>query len=676
MYSAILKESESAEASYDLGLNVIEEDPDGEFSNYVEPFRPAMSPWLVSQVKSNNTGEYNLSRLFRFISISDGNAANYQVKVSIQRIKPDEGTFDVIVRDFYDTDFAPVVLEKFSNCTMVEGEESFIGYKIGTADGLYEAKSKYVVVELPNGNEVTETCIPAGFMGYPVPRYGCTSLISMSYNTEFDSTIKPKRQYFGLNDKVIDEDALSYKGVQAYYENEDGFLSSKVLTSGFHLDSILSVATATTVLIDSIEGTETGAPFTFETVSPLNKNAAYKKIPRIGRETDMKGTLYEDLNNRKFTVYLYGGFDGWNVFNETRTNTDDYRANKYYVFDTVGTDALYKTIYKNVNGVPETQVSASSTVEMAADLNQGLDLKLPETAITTDYYAYLAGYKQFANPNEVDINLFATPGIDWVHNRQLVEDALDIVEDADDGRGGDALYIITTPMTDETNEDFMRMTEITSALDDSELDTSYAATFYPWCKYFDDNYKMYIEMPVTRDVVRDMAYTDNKLYPWFTPAGVSRGDVDCVRSSRRLTLLDEDDLYEDRINPIKSFARKEGVKVWGNKTLLSADNPLNRINVRRLMIRVKQLVVDASKKLIFEQYDADLERQFRSIVDPILADVKSKRGISDYKIITEVTPETRDQHILPAKILVKPTPALEYVSITFVVHPESVDFQE
>jgi hypothetical protein len=94
------------------------------------------------------------------------------------------------------------------------------------------------------------------------------------------------------------------------------------------------------------------------------------------------------------------------------------------------------------------------------------------------------------------------------------------------------------------------------------------------------------------------------------------------------------------------------------------------------MIRVKKLISEAARNLIFEQYDDTLEKQFRGLVEPILADVKSKRGIFDYRVMTEVTPETRDQHILPARILIKPTPALEYISISFVVYPQSVDFQE
>jgi phage tail sheath protein FI len=154
-----------------------------------------------------------------------------------------------------------------------------------------------------------------------------------------------------------------------------------------------------------------------------------------------------------------------------------------------------------------------------------------------------------------------------------------------------------------------------------------------------------------------------------------RGNVECVKTTFKTTLTDEDKLYEVGINPIKSYAQ-DGVKLWGNKTTYNVESPLNRINVRRLMIRVKKLITEAARHLIFEQYDETLEKQFRGIVEPILADVKSNRGIIDYRVITESTPETRDQHILPAKILIKPTQALEYISISFVVYPESVSFDE
>ena len=281
---------------------------------------------------------------------------------------------------------------------------------------------------------------------------------------------------------------------------------------------------------------------------------------------------------------------------------------------------------------------------------------------------------QFANPEDVDINLFATPGINWYDQSLLSEDALDVIEDSEDGRGGDALYIMDAPQYDIDMNPYTA-DDVALFLEETELDSPYACTYWPWVKYYDGNSKRYIDLPPTKDVVRDMAATDNVSFPWFSPAGLTRGEVECAKAYYKTTLLDEDTLYENMINPIKTFA-VDGVKVWGNKTLYHQETPRNRINVSRLMIRVKKLVSQAARNLIFEQYDVTLEKQFRSVVEPILQDVKSNRGIYDYRVVTESTEETRDQHILPAKILIKPTPALEYISISFVVYPESVEFDE
>jgi phage tail sheath protein FI len=295
-------------------------------------------------------------------------------------------------------------------------------------------------------------------------------------------------------------------------------------------------------------------------------------------------------------------------------------------------------------------------------------LNLPSTAVTSDYYAYLAGYRVFANPQDVDINLLATPGINWADNLLLTEEVIDVIEDKEDGRGGDTLYIMASPNMVDVNE-------LAEKFEESCINSSHACTYAPWIMYYDSSNKKYLSLPVTKDVVRNMAATDNNSYPWFAPAGMERGGVNCVKADFKTTLADEDVLYENRINPVKTFAQ-DGVKIWGNKTAYNVDSPLNRINVRRLMIRVQKLVKSAAKNLIFTQYDDTLDKQFRGLIEPILADVKANRGISDYRILTEVTPETRDQHILPAKILIKPTPALEYISISFVVYPDSVSFDE
>lgn len=612
------------------------------YDDFREMYRPGQTPWIVSDV-SASWGEEEKERnatmrkLFKFITISDGNAANYQVKVSIQNIKPDEGTFDVVVRDFNDDDSSPMILEKFSKCSLAEGDSSYIAFKIGTVDGGYASKSKYIAVEMADGEDL-QNCIPAGFLGYPMPKYDSENSerapFRMKYYNKFDASKKPKRQYFGLTNRVIDPDILAYKGY--YFYDNLGDANPDMICNGFHMDAVLNKYESGNTFVDGMPG------YVFTTVDAL-KVGSEGSIPRLINATYINDTIYKDVALRKFTVYFYGGFDGWDVNRESRTNTDGYKASRYSVEGSVAFS------YVTENG-----------------LNSSLNL--PMTAITTDYYAYLAGYKKFANPQDVDINVFATPGIDWYNNTLLTEDALEIIEDKEDGRGGDAIYVMAPPRDLDPEE-------VVYAFADTEIDSSYAATYYPWVMYYDSGNKRYLRLPVTKDVVRNMAKTDNDSYPWFAPAGTQRGIVKCIKADHKTTVNEEDRLYEGRINPVKTFAQ-DGVKIWGNKTTYTADSPLNRVNVRRLMIRIKKLVSEAAKHLIFEQYDDTLEKQFKGLVEPILADVKANRGLYDYRVLTEVTPETRDQHILPAKILVKPTPALEYISISFVVYPESINFEE
>lgn len=624
------------EAVYENNLNgaiekeILTASEDVIYDDYLEGFRAAQTPWFVSDAsisEENGKKIAKMRKLFKFITISDGNSANYQVKVSIQNVNPEDGTFDVVVRDFNDSDANPVMLERFSKCNLVEGDSNYIAYKIGTSDGGYLSKSKYILVEMAESEDL-RNAVPAGFLGYPMPTYGSTNGINMTYNTLFNPGIKTKKQYFGISDlSGVDVDMLSYKG-RAFYSDDS------YNRNGFHLDSM--VEKCNEIYVDGISGHK------FTSVS-ADKVSNTSRVPRIiNSAVYMNETIYKDIRARKFTACFYGGFDGWDINRESRTNTDDYKSTKYKGGDTV---------FSNKVSIDDTN----------------LPVNLPATAITSDYYAYLAGYRVFANPQDVDINLFATPGIDWYNNTLLTEEAIDMIEDAEDGRGGDALYIMSSPHGFDAEE-------LASMFSDVEINSSYACTYAPWVMYYDASNKRYLDLPVTKDVVRNMASTDNNSYPWFAPAGMERGNVNCVKAEYKTTLANEDDLYENRINPVKTFAQ-DGVKIWGNKTAYTIESPLNRINVRRLMIRVKKLITSAAKNLIFTQYDDTLEKQFRGLIEPILADVKSNRGISDYRIMTEVTPETKDQHILPAKILIKPTPALEYISISFVVYPESVSFE-
>lgn len=635
---------------------------DCDMNNYKSAYRYASTPWIVS----NLMGDYKhieLKRLFRFHTISDGDASNSEVKISIENIKPDEGTFDVVIRDINDTDEYQVVLEKFRKCNLSVGSKNYIAYKIGSYDGSYESKSKYVTVECKEG-EMTPFTVPAGFLGYPQIKYDGYPVLDnkqsniinplFKYNRSYDVDVKNRKQYFGLSTRVgVDLDMFTYKGRSAYIDKPD------MLTHGFHLDSRLDLysngyTSSTnsngynpTVTVDGEVG------YKFDAVSRNSRTTTLTNAPIIGAEEAMQGTIYEYVDLRKFTLYFYGGFDGWDKFREARTNTNDFKMSKY-----LGTYDFNSGEGYAFDRIEDTE-----------------SLGLNQVGITSDWYAYLAGIRQFANPEAVDINVFATPGIDYVNNTSLVEEAIEMIEE----ERADSIYVVTTPDKPYGAGDFVdemyTPDDAVFNLEDTEINSNYTCTYYPWVKYLDEDNHQYIYLPPTKDAVRDMAQTDNTAYPWFAPAGLERGDVDCVKAHFITKLSDEDTLYEGRINPIKTFAA-DGVHIWGQKNLQVAESQLNRIAVRRLLLRMRKLIAIACRNLIFEPNDTTTKNSFLSIVTPIMDNIKSNRGISDYQIEVDDTVEARERRELPARIFFKPYNALEYVLLDFVVTPEGMSFSD
>lgn len=617
-----------------------------DMSDYHEAYRCASTPWIVSEIKGTDATRAMVKKLFRFHTITDGNYANQQVKVSIANIKPDDGTFDVYVRDFYDSDANPVILESYKNLTMVPTNPKYIGLQIGTLDGAYESQSKYVMVEIIENDE-TAQCIPAGFLGYPVRDYGSELLApTFEYNLYYDDNIKEKRQYFGLSDLTgIDVDMLNYKGKNAYTDNY-----AVGYTDPFHLDSTLSKeilkSLNITVMVDDDTTTE---DLNWNAVSVNNVVDGEDKAPVIGSEEEMEGTIYEDVKLRKFTVCFYGGFDGWDIYRKSRTNTNEFKANKY------------KGTIINGHGATFSRMNKPEIYSLSGN------------CITSDYYAYLAGINQFENPERYIINLFATPGIDYVNNELLVKDAIDMVEER-----LDTLYITTTPDkpwgAGDAADEMYSSADAAANLEDVGISTYYAATYYPWVKYFDKNNNIYINLPVTKDVLRNMADVDVKRFPWIAPAGMERGNIECAKMHFYAKLEDRDNLYDGRINPLMSYP--EGVRVWGNKTMYECleTDPMNRINAVRLMLYMRKLIIESSRGLLFEPNDGTLKEEFDSILRPILRQIKADRGITDFILKISQTPEQMDMHELSCALSVKPTPDLEYIEIEFNVTPQGVEF--
>ena len=272
------------------------------------------------------------------------------------------------------------------------------------------------------------------------------------------------------------------------------------------------------------------------------------------------------------------------------------------------------------------------------------------------------------------MNLLATAGVDYQNNEEIVKYALNMVEDR-----ADLFYIMDAPRV-TVGETKGTPDEVVEALELTGIDTTYAATYWPWVQVADVNTSRYVYMAPTFAVVRAMAFTDNKYQSWYAPAGFLRGSVpsNVIRADVRLTKSERDVLYAGRINPIMD-STQNGVLIWGQKTLQIKESALDRINVRRLLLRIERLVAAASISLVFEQNDQTLRDQFLAKVEPILLQIQNQRGITGFKVTMDAsnnTPDTIDRNMLIGKIQIKPTRVAEFIDLTFQILPTGANFEE
>jgi len=581
---------------------------------------------VVSELRGTN-----LLRLFRLWTIADGNAANQQIKISITNIKPDEKTFDMEVRAFGDTDANKVVLEKFARLTMDPTSNNYIAKKIGTLDGDYSSNSSYVLVELDDTND-TSDAFPAGMIGVPIRDYSQVANSGVTFPTicykQTYGTFENKRKiYLGLSNTVgIDQDFLDYKGIPD--SNDISMWTG--LTKGFHMD-----IDATGATIDGVEVVYNSSGDTYSPVF-LFDVGSYE----FRTDSGIIGTDYEKIYARKFTFAPYGGFDGWDVYRDQRTNKDTYRIN-----GAKGIDGLNSGAFTN------------------RALTNG------DAGITSDYYAYLEAIWTFNNPESVNINVFATPGIDGIDNSNLVEETIEMIEQD----RADSVYIMTLPDVDSGGE-ILDPNDIVNDID-GLYDSNYSGTFFPWVQVNDQENNVYIWLPATRDYVRNAALTDNIAFPWYAVAGVQRGDVDAIKTRINLTQEQRDVLYAGRINPITSIA-SEGIKIWGNNTLQIKESALNKLNVRRLLLQARKLISAVSIRLLFEQNDDIVRNQFLGLVNPILDNMRSERGLTDFRVVLDDSPESRDRNELFGRIFIKPTRALEFICVEFNIMNTGASFED
>ena len=333
----------------------------------------------------------------------------------------------------------------------------------------------------------------------------------------------------------------------------------------------------------------------------------------------LSGSDYRQL---KFAVPFQGGFDGSNPATERKTGTN---------------------------------ITANNT--------QGFDLS---GANTTGSLSYKRAINAISNPDEFDINLLSLPGVIHEYHSSVTNHAIDKVEDR-----ADCFFILDGSRYGRT---------IQGAINDvKSLDSNYVATYYPWIKVLDEVKNKPTWVPPS--VVLPGVYSNNDRIgqEWFAPAGLNRGGLtEVLEAQTRLTNLERDDLYENRINPIATFPG-QGVVVFGQKTLQGKPSALDRINVRRLLINLRKFIASTSRFLVFEQNNAALRQRFLNLVNPYLEQVQANSGLTAFRVVMDDsnnTPDVVDRNQLVGQIFIQPTRTAEFIVLDFAVQPTGATFPE
>ena len=212
------------------------------------------------------------------------------------------------------------------------------------------------------------------------------------------------------------------------------------------------------------------------------------------------------------------------------------------------------------------------------------------------------------------------------------------------------------------------------------LASSSFAVFDSGYQYFYDRFnKKFNYMPLSSDIAGLCVRTDVDQFPWFSPAGTSRGSLaHAVKLAYNPGQEDRDSLYSNRVNPVISLPGS-GITLFGDKTALAFSSAFDRINVRRLFITVEKAIEAAANAQLFELNDAGTRSNFVNIVEPFLRDVQAKRGVTDFLLVcdeTNNTPDVIDRNEFVADIFLKPSRSINFIGLTFVATRTGVSFSE
>ena len=351
-------------------------------------------------------------------------------------------------------------------------------------------------------------------------------------------------------------------------------------------------------------------------------------------------------------------------------------ASRFVRVKSVGTPTLN---YFDNNGTAKNALTGSIPVAASGTFGDATGANVP-SGRAANYYNninntdtqglvasdYTDSIKLLANQDLFQYNIITAPGLirdNATHTTEITR----LVDNAQ--TRGDNLVVM-----DLVNYAANIGTVTTEA---SGVDSSYAATYWPWLQTIDPDLGSQVWVPASTMMPGVFAFNDRAGEAWFAPAGLNRGGLSTViRAERNLTNGNRDTLYEANINPIATFPNT-GVVVFGQKTLQKKASSLDRVNVRRLLIELKSYISQIADNLVFEQNTIATRNNFLSQVNPYLASVQQRQGLYAFKVVMDEsnnTPDVIDRNQLVGQIYIQPTRTAEFIYLDFNILPTGATF--
>jgi len=325
--------------------------------------------------------------------------------------------------------------------------------------------------------------------------------------------------------------------------------------------------------------------------------------------------------------------------------------------------------YLDNNGLPKAQFK--DFIPVAQSGSFGSAVGSMETANNNKYYetitdtnsqgAVATNYTNMinllSNQDDYAFNILLAPGL--VNNFASHNSAISSIITNTQGRG-DSLFVLDLVGYGSS------VTTVTGQA--ASRDSSYAASYWPWCLIQDPSSGKNVWVPSSVLIAGVYAYNDRVAEPWFAPAGISRGGLGTViRAEQKLSQANRDSLYQGKVNPIATFPGT-GTVVYGNKTLQTKASALDRVNVRRLLISLKSYIGQVANTLVFEQNTVATRNQFLAQVNPYLESVQQRQGLYAFRVVMDEsnnTPDVIDRNQLLGAIYLQPTKTAEFIYLNF-----------